>query len=38
MDITTADGGTCVIEFSYIGAACVEFGAGSQTIPSIMVG
>jgi hypothetical protein len=38
MDITTADGGACVIEFSYIIAACAEFGSGFQTIPSIMVG
>jgi hypothetical protein len=38
MDVTTADGGACVIEFSYIGAACVEFGSCFQTIPPIMVG
>jgi len=38
MDITTADSRVCVIEFSYIGAARVEFGSGFQTIPSIMVG
>jgi hypothetical protein len=38
MDTTTADGGACVIEFSYIVAACAEFGSGFQTIPSIMVG
>jgi hypothetical protein len=38
MDITTADGGACVIECSYIDAACADFGSGFQTIPSIMVG
>jgi hypothetical protein len=38
MDITTADGGACVIAFSSIGAACADFGSGFQTIPSIMVG
>jgi hypothetical protein len=37
MDITAADGGACVIGFSYTGAACIEFDAGSQTVPSIMV-
>ena len=30
MDITTADGEACVIEFSCIGAACAEFGADSE--------
>ena len=37
MDIPAADGGSCVIEFSSIGAARAEFDAGFQTIPSIMV-
>jgi hypothetical protein len=38
MDTTTADGEACVIGFSYIVAACADFGSGFQTIPAIMVG